>query len=307
MAHEHEGYRELSEEEEERYETAYDLIETLRSISVDFRLVDGKVRYRPVSCVNEHGRSELRRCKAELYEILREEDEREAAWEEALATAPEFAATDDNLADIPALMAEQDEFDELSADQQRALFRWIAESLEVSPETGTDRLHDSYSLKHVFERSPEGFYVSDEQFRCAMWLSGFPGRRYPGRRYEDCESRYYYLRPKPEGLIRKLIEAGVPSGWARDAIVEAHPDPPPPAPSEELVRGVLAAFHECSQATLGPISTAAWQAQALAAGIGPDDFDDARRVLIEERTVRPWGDSHTDLWRPLLMSLDGGT
>jgi len=109
---------------------------------------------------------------------------------------------------------EYNEFCELTADQRDALWGWIGESLEPS-----DRRCDSYELKHLFERSPEGFYITDAQFRAAMWLSGFFGRRYHGRRYEDCESRYYYVRPKPEGLIRKLVEADVLSEWAVDAIL----------------------------------------------------------------------------------------
>jgi PAS domain-containing protein len=116
---------------------------------------------------------------------------------------------------------EEDEPDKkLINDRQDALIRWIGESLEVSPETSTGRLRDSYYLKHVFENSPEGFYVTDEQFRAAMWISGFLGRRYPGRRYEDYETRYYYVRPNREGLIEKLVRAGVPEGWAREAIMD---------------------------------------------------------------------------------------
>jgi hypothetical protein len=80
------------------------------------------------------------------------------------------------------------------------------------------RTYDSYSLKHDFERAPEGFYITDAQFRAAMWYEGFLGRRYPGRHYEDCESRYYYLRPNRRWLVDKLIRAGVPEALAKDTI-----------------------------------------------------------------------------------------
>ena len=198
----------------ERYETAYDLIEELR-VHIAFRLVDGKVRIRPASALSDHAKSELRRVKAEVAEILREEDEREAAWEQALAAAPETDVMPD---------AEYDEFDELPNDQQSVLFRWIGESLETAPEKTERYRHDSYELKHVFARAPEGFYTTDAQFRAAMWLSGFPGRRCPvrRRRNEADDIRYYYVRPNREGLIRKLEANGVPYGWAVDAIMQPH-------------------------------------------------------------------------------------
>jgi len=208
-------YRELSEEEEERYEKAYDLLKTLRGLGIDFRLVRGKVCYRPASRLSEVARAELEQVRDEVQEILLEEEEREAWWESRLANQPEMD---------PMPEEEYEELLELPKEQTDALFGWIAESIEICPEKSVERLRDSYSLKHVFERSPEGFYVTDGQFRAAMWISGFLGRRYPGRWYEDCESRYYYVRPNREGLIRKLEIAGVPSDWARYAFSECdHP------------------------------------------------------------------------------------
>jgi hypothetical protein len=218
--------------EEERYETAYELIEELRGSGVDFRLVGGRVRFRPVSCVNERGRSALQHCKAEVYEILREEEEIEARREAHLAAQPEMdPMPDEEYDEFYNLLPPRDPDEETEEEyekrinaRQDALFRWIRESLAISPETSTGRLRDSYYLKHVFERSPEGFYVTDGQFRAAMWMAGFLGRRYPGRHYEDCETRYYYVRPNREGLIDKLVRAGVPSDWAIDAIMQAHPE-----------------------------------------------------------------------------------
>ena len=68
-------YRELSGEEEQRYETAHDLLEELEALGVEFRLVDGKVRFKPASCVGKVGTAALKRYKAEIYELLREEAE----------------------------------------------------------------------------------------------------------------------------------------------------------------------------------------------------------------------------------------
>jgi hypothetical protein len=207
------AYVEISPEEETRYETAYDLIKALRGCGVTFRVVDGKLRYRPADKVNELGKAELKRCKAEVIELLQDEAEAEAEWEARLANQPE---TD------PMPDAEYEAFTELPTGQQNMLFDWIEESFEPALETEAN-LRDSYGLKHTFERSPEGFYVTDEQFRAAMWLSGYLGRRYPGRRYEDCESRYYYVRPNIHGFHRKLVAAGVPSEWAWDVLFRRCP------------------------------------------------------------------------------------
>jgi hypothetical protein len=206
------GYRELTPEEEERFETADRMIQRLRRRGVSFRLVDGKVRYRPTDRVSALWRSALRRCKTEVREILREE-ECEARWEARLASQPETDVLPD---------AELEAYHELTRDQQDALFGWIEENLAFAPETEGNR-RDSYGLKHVFERSPEGFYTTDAQFRAGMWLAGFGGRRYPGKRYEDYETRYYYVRPNIHGFVHKLIEAGVPSEWAWDALFRRCP------------------------------------------------------------------------------------
>jgi hypothetical protein len=203
------GYREHTVDEEERYEAAHALLEELEALGVGFRLVEGEVRFRPASRVSEVDKAELRRYKAEVYELLREE-EIEARRAAHLAAQPEVDPLPDE---------EYNEFCELPLDQGDPLLSWIPESLELAPETERYR-HDSYELKHVFERAPEGSYVTDAQFRAAMWFSGHLGRRYPGKYYEDLESRYYYVRPNREGFVKKLARhAGVPEGWAREALM----------------------------------------------------------------------------------------
>jgi hypothetical protein len=216
-------YRELSGEEEQHYETAHDLLEELEALGVEFRLVDGKVRFKPASRVGKVGKAALERYKGEIYELLREEAECNARWESLLASQPETEyLPDDEDAAWNELQEEESEPQEEESrppsEQQMALFRWIDESLEAAPLLEVNR-RDSYHLKHVFERSPEGFYVTDAQFRAAMWFSGYLGRCYPGKRYEDLESRYYYVQPNREGFARKLVNyAGVPEGWAREAM-----------------------------------------------------------------------------------------
>jgi DNA-binding PadR family transcriptional regulator len=202
------GQREITEDEEQRFEAAYHLLEDLRAQGIAFGLVEEEVRFRPASRISEAGKAEMQHYKAEIYELLREEEEVARAREARLAAQPE---TD------PKPEEEWVDFEELTSEEQRVLFAWIAETLEAAPLLERYR-HDSYQLKHIFARAPEGFYVTDAQFRSAMWTQGYLGRRYPGRRYQDLESRYYYVRASCEGLVEKLARVGVPQEWSRDAI-----------------------------------------------------------------------------------------
>jgi hypothetical protein len=56
--------------------TARSLIERLAFRGVSFRLVEGKVRFRPSSVLTEEERQEIRRVKDEVYQLLREDDDR---------------------------------------------------------------------------------------------------------------------------------------------------------------------------------------------------------------------------------------
>ena len=56
--------------------TARSLIERLTRRGVSFRLVDGKVRFRPASRLSEEERAELRRVRDETRQLIREDDER---------------------------------------------------------------------------------------------------------------------------------------------------------------------------------------------------------------------------------------
>jgi hypothetical protein len=220
----HEANYEPTDEEEERYEAANNLLKKLRKRKdgVDFRLVNGKVRYRPVDEVSEADLAELRRVKAEVIEFLQEEAECEAHYkrraEEYETSLPNQPETD-QLPD-----GEYEEYRELTRDQQDELVGWIEDNLDLvlAPETEGNR-RDSYGFKHVFERSPEGFYVTDAQFRCAMWIAGLLGRRYPRRHNAAPESRYYYVGPNIHGFHRKLVEAGVPSEWSWDVLFRRCP------------------------------------------------------------------------------------
>jgi hypothetical protein len=212
----------------ERYATAERLISDLRAHGIEFWTTGGEVHYRPASILSDYAKSELERVKSELYEILREE-EREAWWETTLAAQPEMdpmpADEYDEFCRLGLLPEDEDDEtkdepdEELINARQDTLIRWISETLVIDPDLKPSSYRTSYHLKHVLEESPEGFYVTDEQFRAAMWLCGFLGRRVPGPRNKDIGTRYYYVRPNREGFVEKLVRcAGVPQGWAREAI-----------------------------------------------------------------------------------------
>ena len=56
--------------------TARSLIERLSRRGVSFRLVGGKVRFRPATLLTDDERTEIRRVRDEVCQLLREDDER---------------------------------------------------------------------------------------------------------------------------------------------------------------------------------------------------------------------------------------
>jgi hypothetical protein len=61
-----------------------------------------------------------------------------------------------------------DDYYSLTPEEQDALISWINENLVPSE----DRYLGSYGLKHHFERAPEGFYITNGQFKGAMRAAG---------------------------------------------------------------------------------------------------------------------------------------
>jgi hypothetical protein len=56
--------------------TARGLIERLSRRGVSFRVVGGKVRFRPTTLLTDDEREEIQRVRDEVYQLLREDDER---------------------------------------------------------------------------------------------------------------------------------------------------------------------------------------------------------------------------------------
>lgn len=60
---------------------------------------------------------------------------------------------------------------ELNEREHAVLIDWIKQNL-LPRETFND-VKTSYGLKHIFERSPSGFYVDNDCFKSAMVECGF--------------------------------------------------------------------------------------------------------------------------------------
>lgn len=61
---------------------------------------------------------------------------------------------------------------ELSDEQRAAVLKWVTETFEPGG-TKKDR-PSTYTLKHVFENLPEGFYITDGAMRGAFLVAGYP-------------------------------------------------------------------------------------------------------------------------------------
>jgi hypothetical protein len=94
--------------------------------------------------------------------------------------------------------AHPDRYEELADGQKAALSAWIGKAFKPSD---TELGQSSYNLKHEFERSHAGFYVTDGQFKGAMLAAGYEPHDadpYPwswyfeiGRTHEEREGVYY--------------------------------------------------------------------------------------------------------------------
>lgn len=69
-------------------------------------------------------------------------------------------------------------FNELTAQQKETLLNWISENLEPFRTKSYISKRNSYRLKHNFEFSEEGFYITNGQFKGAMLASGFIPKDY---------------------------------------------------------------------------------------------------------------------------------
>ena len=55
---------------------------------------------------------------------------------------------------------------ELPDIQKKALHNWIM--LNIAPQKAPNKNYTSYALKNLFEQSPDGFFITNKQFKEAM-------------------------------------------------------------------------------------------------------------------------------------------
>ncbi|WP_094226537.1 hypothetical protein [Methanolobus psychrotolerans] len=55
---------------------------------------------------------------------------------------------------------------ELPDSQKKALDNWIMQN--ILPQKTPSKTHPSYALKLLFEQSPDGFFITNKQFKEAM-------------------------------------------------------------------------------------------------------------------------------------------
>lgn len=93
-------------------------------------------------------------------------------WDHQPGDFPPYAYLDPKTGeDLRLLDVNQpSEFAKLPEDEKATLRGWIRERLVP---TSTPGPHSSYPLKHHFEASDGGFYVTNGQFKGAMLASGF--------------------------------------------------------------------------------------------------------------------------------------
>ena len=63
------------------------------------------------------------------------------------------------------------EYDNLERWQKLIVTTWIKENFV--PRITINKYHTSYEGKHIFERSPDGFYLTNGAFKGAMLAAGF--------------------------------------------------------------------------------------------------------------------------------------
>lgn len=67
-----------------------------------------------------------------------------------------------------------EDFYELSVNEQQILVNWCKQLDKIKT---FNKWHNSYNLKHIFEFSENGFYVTNGAFKQAMILAGFNYRK----------------------------------------------------------------------------------------------------------------------------------
>lgn len=93
-----------------------------------------------------------------------------------------------------------DEFDELEQSQKETLLDWCNDFNKIK---SINKNHSSYYLKHVFERSDKGFYITNGAFKGAMLECGFTYKP-----ISDSPNWYFNVSQKSIRQMQKLNKGG---------------------------------------------------------------------------------------------------
>jgi hypothetical protein len=85
-----------------------------------------------------------------------------------------------------------EEYEKLSDADKATLLQWIADSIEPAQ---TVYKSTSYSLKHAFEESSVGFYITNGQIKGAMKAAGYAAVD------ESMVNWSYRIKPKVRGAL----------------------------------------------------------------------------------------------------------
>ncbi len=92
------------------------------------------------------------------------------------------------------------EFDKLSLPEKQILIDWCSNLNQIK---SINTKYSSYSLKHIFERSKNGFYITNGAFKGAMLKCGFNYKS-----ITDSPNWYFNVSQKSIEDIKKLNEHG---------------------------------------------------------------------------------------------------
>lgn len=76
-----------------------------------------------------------------------------------------------------------EDYNNLTQEQKYILQQWIQQTLR--PIRSRNDKHTSYGIKHIFESSPNGFYITNGQMKGALRAAGF-------QEYNTLDINWYY-------------------------------------------------------------------------------------------------------------------
>lgn len=107
---------------------------------------------------------------------------------------------------------------DLTREQQKVLLEWIDDNISLSKYK--NKRHSSYSLKHRFEHSEHGFYLTNNQFKDAMMTAGYDPvdpselnwfyKIKVAEKSDDLDKLQRKLLPDQNEVLAKFIQRNIP-------------------------------------------------------------------------------------------------